>query len=336
VVASKQTKLNVAVVGSGTMGTALAHVVASAGHACTLLTQDIQVMDRVNAIHQHPAFFKGLQLHSQIRAAIDWQDPVSSADLIVMAVPSYAMRAEAQRIAVFTHANQSVLSVTKGFEAVSHKLMSHVLHEELSTQHGGTLSGPNITLDLVKNLPTELVIASASAQMRAHGQLAFTSPTVKILTSEDIQSYEYVSALKNIVALEVGVVTGLGLGDNFRALVFAKGMAEISQLLEKMGLQAQTFYGLGGLSDIFLTCSSHFAQNYAIGVQRGAGVSLAALSDTLKAKGETAEGLEALNAGLSLAQQYSYTAPLLEATHTFVYGEGDFNKNNFVSAAFDC
>ena len=124
---------------------------------------------------------------------------------------------------------------------------------------------PHITLDLVKNLPTALVIASNSPQMREHGKRALTTPTVKINLSDDILSYEYASALKNIVALEVGIVTGLGLGDNFRALVLAEGMAEIAYLMARMGLQSDVFYTLAGLSDIFLTYSSHFARNYTIG-----------------------------------------------------------------------
>ncbi len=333
---SDKKNLNTVVVGSGTMGTALSHLIASAGHDCILLTENKPVVETINTLHRHPVFFKGLAIHSNVTAATEFEAHIPDADLLVMAVPSYDMRKLARQIGHLVNAHHSVLSVTKGFEPFTHKLMSQVLVEELETVHIGTLSGPNITLDLVKNLPTVLAVASTSAQMRKHGEYAFSSPTVKIMSSGDIQTYEYTSALKNIVALEVGIVTGLGLGDNFRALIFAEGMAEISQLMEKMGLSASVFYGLAGLSDIFLTCSSHFAKNYTIGMQLGDGASLLELMDDLKAKGEVAEGLESVKAGYALAQRFGYEAPLLAATHAFMYQNAtrESGRDYFFSAAF--
>ena len=329
---SERTRMTVAVIGSGTMGTALAHTIATAGHACTLLTQDARVMESINATRRHPLFFGGLSLHPGVRSSTYFDAYVSRADLILMSVPSQAMRGVARSVRHMTHARQSVLSVTKGFEPVTHGLMSQVLAEELDTAHVGTLSGPNITLDLVKNLPTALVIASNSHQMREHGERALATPTVKINLSDDLLSYEYASALKNIVALEIGIVTGLGLGDNFRALVLAEGMVEIVCLMTRMGLQSDVFYGLAGLSDIFLTCSSHFARNYTIGVRLGEGSCLPELLGELEASGETAEGIESLLAGKLLTQQHRSQAPLLEAAHALVYGESTLGAEAFLSA----
>ncbi len=332
---SEKNCLNVVVVGSGTMGTALSHVISSAGHACTLLTKDDLVAGTVNASHRHPAFFKGLTIHANVKASTAFEACIPDADMLIMAVPSDDMRHVARQMEPLANAHQSVLSVTKGFEPETHKLMSQVLQEELRTEHIGVLSGPNITLDLVKNLPTKLMVSSASQQMRDHGKRTFSSHTVKILVSEDIRSFEYVSALKNIVAIEVGIVTGLGLGDNFRALVLAEGMAEIRKLMKKMGLRAKAFHGLAGLSDIFLTCSSHFAKNYEIGLQLGRGATLAEQLEALESSGEVAEGLESLKAGRSLARQVAYTAPLLEAAYAFVYQKADMKSgtDNFLSAA---
>lgn len=330
--------LNIVVIGSGTMGTALSHLIAAAGHVCTLLTEEKHIAETINTSHHHPVFFANLTLHHGLKAATNWDAYIPFADLLVMAVPSYTMRKIAQRISPLIRAHHSVLSVTKGFEPETYKLMSEVLQETLPTIHIGTLSGPNITLDLVKNLPTELLISSPSPQLQDHGQRALTSSNVKIIVSEDLRSFEYISALKNIVALEVGIVTGLALGDNFRALVLAKGMAEISQLLAKMGLNSGAFYGLAGLSDIFLTCSSHFAHNYAIGVQLGTGTLLSELVNNLQAKGEVAEGLESLKAGLALVQQYNHTAPLLKATYNFIYHNSDaqlLKTEEFLAAIFN-
>ena len=329
---SERKSLTVTIIGSGTMSAALSHTIATAGHACTLLTRDDRVMESINATHRHPLFFGGLSLHPQVRCSTCFDAHVSGADLLLMAVPSHAMRGVARSVSHLTHAGQSVLSVTKGFEPMTHSLMSQVLAEELDTDHIGTLSGPNITLDLVKNLPTALVIASNSPQMREHGKRALATPTVKINLSDDLLSYEYASALKNIVALEVGIVTGLGLGDNFRALVLAEGLAEIVYLMARMGLQSDVFFGLAGLSDIFLTCSSHFARNYTIGVRLGEGSRLPELLDELEASGETAEGIESLLVGKSLTQQHRSQSPLLDATHALVYGESNLGAEAFLAA----
>ena len=201
---SERDCLQVIVIGSGTMGLALSHTIATAGHVCTLLTQDDRVMESINSKHCHPCFFGGLSLHPEVRSSTRFDAHITRADLILMAVPSYAMRRVARSISHLTHARQSVLSVTKGFEPETHSLMSQVLAEELDTDHIGTLSGPNITLDLVKNLPTALVIASNSPQMREHGKRGLATPTVKINLSDDILSHEYASPLTKIINTSKG------------------------------------------------------------------------------------------------------------------------------------
>lgn len=333
---SEKTTLKIVVVGSGTMGTALAHLTACAGHSCTLVTDDGKVIESLNMQHRHPVFFSGLNIHPKVIASGEADVHIPDAQLVIMAVPSSSMRDAAKKLAHLTHARQSVLSVTKGFEPRTRQLMSEVLREELQTVHIGSLSGPNITLDLVKNLPTKLVISSVSDQMRKQGQEAFSSAKVNIAVSQDIRSYEYASALKNIVALEIGIATGFGLGDNFRALVLVKGMEEISGLMRVMGLDAEVFYGLAGLSDIFLTCSSQFAQNYSIGLRLGEGAVLSELTDALSAKGEIPEGLESVKAGFALTEQQSHKTPLLAATYSFMYQDRDRQESieAFLSAAF--
>ncbi|KPA17984.1 glycerol-3-phosphate dehydrogenase [Candidatus Magnetomorum sp. HK-1] len=319
------------------MGTALAHLTACAGHSCTLLTDDMQVSSSLNSQHRHPLFFPNVNIHQNVSATLDFEAYIPDAQLLIMAIPSYSMRNTAKRLAHLIHAQQTVISPTKGFEAKTHQRMSIVLGEELKTEHIGCLSGPNITLDLVKNLPTKLIISSDSTLTLEQGQQALFSSKVKISVSEDIRSYEYASALKNIVALEIGIATGLGLGDNFRALVLAKGMAEISQLMKTIGLNAEVFYGLAGLSDIFLTCSSQFAQNYNIGIRLGEGAALPELIDALSsAKGEIPEGLESVKAGFALSQQQQQKAPLIEAIYTFMYQNMDrqCSIETFISAAF--
>ncbi|MGB5599241.1 MAG: NAD(P)H-dependent glycerol-3-phosphate dehydrogenase [Thiothrix litoralis] len=326
--------LRVAVFGSTTMGTALAHLMASAGHACTLLTADPSVVEAINVQHRHAFYFDGLSVHPAVHASSDLAAHIPEANMVVMAVPSHAMREAARQLGPLTHAGQSVLSATKGFEPVVHKVMTQVLREECHTDHIGNISGPNIALDMLQGLPTTLLIASDSAQMRQHGQQAFASPNIHIVTSADLASHEYTSALKNIVAIEVGLATGWGLGNNFRALVMAEGMAELSRLLQRMGLDSSPLYTLAGISDIFLTCSSQFAHNYTIGVKMGEGALLEDLLEKIKARGEMAEGVESLKAGFGLVQQFGQPSPLLEAAHAIAFRTRPVEKEEFIEAAF--
>jgi len=318
------------------MGTALAHLMASAGHHCTLLTPDPIVVESINTHHRHPFYFDGLTVHPALHASTNLADAIPDADLVVMAVPSHAMRAAARLVGPHTHGKQSLLSATKGFEPVVHKLMTHVLAEECNSFHIGNISGPNIALDMLQGLPTTLLIASDSAQMRSHGEQAFGSSLIHVVTDADLASYEYTSALKNIVAMEVGLVTGLGLGNNFRALVMAEGMAEISSLLQRMGLAPQPLYTLAGISDIFLTCSSQFAHNYTLGVRMGKGELLEVMLEKIMARGEMAEGVESLRAGFGLVQQWHHPAPLLVATHDFAFRTRSVATDEFIEAAFKC
>lgn len=330
----KNKTLRVAVFGSTTMGTALSHLIASAGHTCTLLTQDATVLETINTRHCHPTYFKGAPIHPAVRASMDSATEIPQAELVVMAVPSHAMRAAAQQLGSLIHPAQSLLSSTKGFEPGTCNLMSQILREECHTEHLGTISGPNMQIYMVQGLPTTLVIASDSAQMRQHGEQAFTSPTINVNTAAGLASHEYLSGLKNIVGMEVGMVQGLGLGTNFQGLVAAEGMKELDQLLTKMGLNSAPLYGVAGIADIFLVCTSSFALNYQIALQMGQGAMLEEVLAPIKARGEMAEGVESLRVGLELAKQYQQPMPLLEAAHALAFRTYPVSKEAFIEAAF--
>ena len=326
--------LRVAVFGSTTMGTALSHLVASAGHTCTLLTQDTTVQESINTRHCHPTYFKGAPIHPAVRASMNVAEEISQAELVIMASLSHTMRTAAQQVGPFTNASQSVLSATKGIEPSTCNLMTHVLREECNTEHLGTISGPNMQTYMVQGLPTTLVIASDSTQMRQHSWQAFTSPTINVNAVADLASHEYLSGLKNIVGMEVGMVQGLGLGTNFQGLVAAEGMKELDQLLTKMGLDSKPLYGVAGIADIFLVCTSEFALNYQIAVQMGQGMTLEEALAPIKARGEMAEGVESLRIGLELAKQYGQSMPLLEAAHALAFNTRPVSKEEFIEAAF--
>lgn len=327
--------LRVAVFGSTTMGTALSHLIASAGHACTLLTPDPAVVESINTRHCHPLYFQQAPIHPAVRASSAIEAEIPAADLVIMAVTSLNMHRAIQQVGPLIHAGQSVLSVAKGFEPGTCRLMTHILQEECQIPHIGTMSGPNMQMYMAQGLPTTLVIASDSAQVRQHGLQAFTSPTIKVEAVPDLASHEYLSGLKNIVGMEVGMAQGLGLGLNFHAVVLAQGMRELAQLLAKMGLESQPLYGVAGISDIFLVCTSPLALNYQIAVKTGQGELLEDVLAPMKARGEMAEGVESLRAGLELAKQYGQSMPLLEVTHALVFRTRPVSKEEFIEAAFN-
>lgn len=331
---SEFTGMSVVVVGSGTMGTALAHTIASNGHRCGLFTPEKDVIEAVNGSQQHPRYFSGLKLHENLFATDSLESVLPMAELVVMALPSQLMRKTARHVGPYVNGYQAILSATKSYEDRTYLPMSEVLSQELRTRHISTLSGPNITLDLVKNLPTSLVVASSSARARNRASLALASSTIRILKSNDIGSIEHVSALKNVVAVTVGIATGLGLGDNFRSVVLVSGMSEISRLLKKMKLQSDSLYDLSGLADIFLTCSSKFAQNYAVGVKMGQGATLKKVLADLESTGETAEGLVAIKAAQFFAEKHKLKAPLLSEAFQFIYRRPSYSydQQRFLSA----
>lgn len=333
--ASEFKKMSVMVVGSGTMGTALAHTIASNGHHCSLFTPEKEVLEAINGSRQHPRYFSGLKLHKNLRATDNLESVLPVAELVVLALPSHLMRKIASQASPYISGHQAILSATKSFEDQSYLPMSEVLSQELRTRHISTLSGPNITLDLVKNLPTSLVVASSSARARNRASLALGSSTIRILKSNDIGSIEHVSALKNVVAVTVGIATGLGLGDNFRSVVLVSGMSEVSRLLKKMKLLSDSLYDLSGLADIFLTCSSKFAQNYAVGVKMGQGATLKQVLADLESTGETAEGLVAIKAAQFFAEKHKLKAPLLSEAFQFIYRKPSYSydQRRFLSAA---
>jgi glycerol-3-phosphate dehydrogenase (NAD(P)+) len=323
VVASEGSRIKVSVVGAGTMGTTLAHLIAANGHDCVLLTNNDEVVAAVNNRHVHPEHFKGVKLDRKLRASKDFRRALPESDLVIVAVPSERMRKTAREISTLISPRQNVLSVTKGIEAGSNKVMSQILREELGTRHIGTLAGPNITSDLIRGLPSTVVVASDSVRVRQNAKFALSSDELQVRTSSHWLAVEFTSALKNVVAIEVGIAAGLKLGHNFESVVLVEGLAEIKGLLKRMRLDSSGCDGLVGLADLFLTCVSPFAKNYWAGLKIGEGRSLTSILRELHDKRETAEGLSSLRAAKSLLIRYQYPAPLLSAAF-----ESVFRKHN--------
>ena len=331
---SKPTPLRIAVFGSTTMGTALAHLAATAGHDCTVLTADSTVVDSINQQHCHPLYFQQAPLHPALQASSAVAEHIPMADLVIMASTSLHMRAAAQQVAPFVQPQQSLLSVAKGFEPGTCRLMTQVLREHCPDAQFGTMSGPNMQGYMVQGLPTTLVVAADSATFRADSERAFASARINVKAVADLASYEYLSALKNIVGMAVGVTQGLGLGVNFHAVVLERGLQEVAQLLGAMGLDSRPLYSVAGISDIFLVCTSPFALNYQIAVQTAQGMPLAEALAPMTARGEMAEGVESLQAAMKLAQQYAQPMPLLAVTHALVFGTRPVTNEEFIAAAF--
>jgi glycerol-3-phosphate dehydrogenase (NAD(P)+) len=280
------TKETVAVIGSGTMGTALAHVVARR-MPCVLWTPSPEVATAINERRRHPVHFAGQLLATSLRATTKLADASDAAELVIIAVGSGQLRTVATEVARVSRPGQAFVSATKGLEANTHLRMSQVLAEVMGTDRVGAISGPNVTTEIMADKPTPIVVASHSRDVVELSLRALSAPPLYVHDSDDLVGVELAGALKNVVAIATGVGFGLGIGDNACSLLFARGLAEIQRLGAALGARPATFLGLAGLSDLFMTATcSTVSMNREFGVKLGAGHSASDILATLTERPE--------------------------------------------------
>ncbi|HKX10056.1 MAG TPA: NAD(P)H-dependent glycerol-3-phosphate dehydrogenase [Stellaceae bacterium] len=312
-------KHHVAVLGGGTMGTALAHAVASAGRDCVLWSADAELVRGVNETRRNPRHFTELVLGPSLSATTDLGHALGNAKLAVVAVRSHELRDLARRIRGSLPDGVVLVSATKGLEPQTNKRMSELLSEETGAQAVGAVSGPNSMQDIIAGLPTALIVAAVSDEVLVLAGQTLAVANLQVFTTTDLVGVELAGALKNIVAIAAGIAAGLELGDNARALVVAIGLAEIQTLAMRLGARAATFTGLAGIGDLFLTVMSPHSRNTWVGVELGRGVRLGALLDRLEKIKEPAEGINTVRAGRELAAQQGLRMPLTECVHAVAF-----------------
>jgi len=297
----------VAVLGAGSWGTTLADLLARKGDEVRLWAFEGEVVEAINARHENPLFLPGLALEPRLRAFADASEAVKQAEVLVSVAPSHAVRAVLGRVAGSVASGTLVVSATKGLEVDSLEPMSAVIAETLPGSRVAVLSGPSFAQEVFAGQPTAVVAAAGDDRTAQAAQRLFATPTFRVYSHGDVIGVELAGALKNVIAIAAGILEGLGLGDNPRAALLTRGLAEIARLGLARGAQPLTFAGLAGMGDLILTACGQLSRNRALGVAVAQGMSFEAYR---AAHRSVAEGANASRAGAALGHKAGVELPI--------------------------
>ncbi|XP_031486442.1 glycerol-3-phosphate dehydrogenase [NAD(+)] 2, chloroplastic isoform X1 [Nymphaea colorata] len=309
----EQTK-KVAVLGGGSFGTAMAALIAGnkADMEVSMLVRDVEVCDSINHSHCNSKYLSGYMLPKNVCATTDAKAALLGADFCIHAIPVQFSSAFLGGISEYVDSKLPIISVSKGLELNSLRMMSQIIPQALGNPNQPVivLSGPSFAVELMKKLPTAMVVASKDKKLARAAQQLFSSQYVRISSSSDVTGVEIAGALKNVLAIAAGIVEGMNLGNNCMAALVAQGCSEIRWLATKMGAKSTTLTGLSGTGDIMLTCFINLSRNRTVGVRLGSGEKL---DDILNSMTQVAEGVATAGAVITLAQKYKVKMPVLTA-----------------------
>ena len=316
---------HVAVLGAGSWGTALAQVLALNGHDAYLWGRNTTQMDEIRRTRENKKYLPEVTLHPDLEIGSDFPDLLSF-DYIIVSVPAQSQRQliESHREA-FISSNSLLINVAKGIETSTQKCI-HEIYEQLIPdvdKRFVVLSGPSHAEEFGKNMPTALVAASISQNAAVAVQNLFMNENVRVYTSHDVVGVELGGALKNIIALAVGMTVGLGYGDNARAALMTRGLAEITRLGVAMGAEPYTFLGLTGMGDLIVTCTSMHSRNYRAGLMLGQGKNLQYVLDHM---GMVVEGVATSRAAHAVAESKNIEMPILQQMYHVLFTDGDVRE----------
>lgn len=308
----------VAIVPAGTWGAALAVPLADSGHQVRLWSRQAGFAAAFNQDRRHPRL-PGLTFADRVTACADIGAAVAGADLVILAPASHGLRAVCRAAAPYLGHGPLLVAVTKGIEPETLLTMSEVISDELGAAAGrlAVLSGPNFALEVARRLPTTTVVASARTAVAEAAQDILMSPNLRVYAATDVKGVELGGALKNCVAIAVGISDGLGLGNNARAALITRGLAEIARLGRACGAAPQTFAGLSGLGDLVLTCTGEYSRNRQAGLAIGRGQGLGAY---MQAAGAVVEGVPTTRAARELARRLGVDMPIVEELYQILHG----------------
>ena len=311
--------MRIGVLGAGTWGVALSRMLSNAGHDVMIWSALEQEIDQLSATCTHPNL-PGMEIPKAITYTKSIETICQDKEILLFAVPSPFVRATARKAAPFIRDNQIIVDVAKGIEADTLMTMTQIIGNEIKnpTVKLVALSGPTHAEEVAKDMPTTIVSACEDAAAADLVQAVFTTGCMRVYTNDDVHGVELCGALKNVIALASGIATGLGCGDNARAALITRGIAEISRLGAAMGCREQTFGGLAGIGDLIVTATSMHSRNNRCGMMIGQGLSR---EEATAQVGMVVEGLNALPAALRLAEQYSVEMPIVETVNAIVSGE---------------
>ena len=310
----------IAVIGAGSWGTTLATLAASSTPT-VLWARRAELAQAINRDRENPDYLPGHPLPDDLEATDDLQSAVQEADVVVMAVPSHGFRTVFREVASHIDSGTPLVSLTKGIEQDTLQTMTQVVGS-ISPYHNtsriGVLTGPNLASEIADGQPTASVIAMGDHQSAEAIQLALMGPTFRVYTNDDVIGCELGGAMKNVMAIAAGMSDGLGFGDNTRAALITRALAELTRLGMELGGRPETFAGLAGMGDLIATCSSSLSRNHRVGVGLAEGRLLDDIVEDMKM---VAEGVKTTEAVLGLADQHGVEMPI--ASHVgYVLYEG--------------
>lgn len=307
-----------AVVGAGAWGTTFAQVLADAGNDVVLWAQQEATARSITFQHTNSRYLPGVSLPTTITATTEAHAALAGAELVVVALPSDVVRSALEPLASAVPAGALVLSLVKGVEFASDERMSQVLAGiwDLSPDRLAVLSGPNLSGEIAARLPTTTVVASESEETALAIAQACATTYFRVFTATDVVGVELGGAVKNVIALAVGIAQGMGFGDNTAASIMTRGLSEAARIGAALGAVPETFSGLAGMGDLIATCSSPLSRNHRLGSFIGQGMTL---EQAIVATGSTAEGAKSCRPLLDLARRHGVKASIIAAVVAVLY-----------------
>lgn len=299
----------IGVVGGGAWGTALAHIAAKAGAEALLWARDPKMVEAINQTHENHRYLRGTTLDTRIQAT-DALNGLGDSDAILLVVPAQAVRALCHALIAIVPTDRPILCCAKGLETETGLLMSEVIHEIMPDHPLGCLSGPTFAKEAVRDMPTAVTLAMEDQARAAAIAGAIGTLTFRPYVSDDVIGAEVGGAIKNVLAIACGIAAGIGMGENTRAALITRGLAEATRLAVALGGRRETMAGLAGLGDLAMTCASRQSRNFRFGEALGRNVPLETI---LREMGGVVEGRHTARATMQRASTLGIDLPICRA-----------------------
>ena len=311
--------MRIGVIGAGSWGTTLANLLAKKGFTTALWVYEEELIPSIATRKENHLYLPGIELDGNIVPTGSLQEACHNKDIILNVTPSQIVRQILQQIRDYLSPQAVLISASKGIENTTLLTMSEVIREVLSLHDGSriaVLSGPSFALEVSREIPTAVTIASENQERAQQLQQVFSTPYFRVYTNSDVVGVELGGSLKNVIALAAGISDGLRFGYNTRAALITRGLAEISRLALKMGASPLTLSGLSGLGDLVLTCTGELSRNRTVGIKLGEGVKL---DQILKDMKMIAEGIKTTRSTYDLSRKLNVPMPITEQVYNILY-----------------
>lgn len=309
----------IGIIGAGSWGTALAHVLSEKGHEIDLWVYEKNLCDIIQETRENAFFLPGIHLSNKITPSNSIEQVASDKSIILLVLPTHVVRQVATGLLPYLKPACLIINAGKGIENDTLYTIDRILQEIIKTPCSiATISGPTFAAEIARHCPSAMVAAANDLETAQEVQSLFSTPTLKIFTSTDLLGVELGGALKNIIAIATGIADGLQLGFNARAALITRGLVEIKRIGTALGARPETFSGLSGVGDLVLTCTGDLSRNRSVGIKLGQGCKLKEITENMKM---VAEGIYTVKSAYCLKQRLNIQASIMEETYRVIYEE---------------